>query len=115
MTDASDAIKFYSRLAPDQQIVLLARLAAAITVAARDTYVAGSEDVADAPRLRMFNEFQHQVTGQLRAIASGDLHRYPDEVFVKAIFAFAEDSGTGALIRELFELGHGISGTRKVG
>ena len=50
----------------------LARLAFELTIAARDTYGAGSEDIADPRQLQAFNEIQHRVTSSLvDAMAAG--------------------------------------------
>ena len=52
-------------LTPEQRRDLLAQLAFELTVAARTTYIPGSEDIAEPRQLRAFNEIQHRVTSGL--------------------------------------------------
>jgi hypothetical protein len=49
----------------EQKRRFLARLAFELTIAARDTYVPGSEEIAAPRQLRGFNEMQHLVTSNL--------------------------------------------------
>lgn len=61
------------QLTRDETCRFLARLAFELTIAARDTYIAGSEDIADPRQLRAFNEIQHRVTSSLvDAMAGGN-------------------------------------------
>jgi hypothetical protein len=57
-----------AQLAPEQKVRLLARLAFELTIAARDTYVPGSKDIAEPHQLRAFNEMQHRVTSCLSVL-----------------------------------------------
>jgi hypothetical protein len=59
----------------------LARFVAALTVAARDTYEVGGDDIVDPKRMRRFNELIHRAVNQLRHQLHGDLG-YPDDVFL---------------------------------
>ena len=43
--------------------VLLARLASALTICARDTYEVGTDRVMEPELLRAYNELMHRVTG----------------------------------------------------
>jgi hypothetical protein len=54
-----------ARLSPAQKQRLLARLSFELTIAARDTYVPGTEDIAAPRQIRALNEIQHRVTGCL--------------------------------------------------
>jgi len=60
-----EAIRVFANITREQQTVVLASYAHSLTVAARDTYTAGKDGVADPRRLRRINEIQHRVVGQL--------------------------------------------------
>ena len=76
--------EFFARQAVQSKIQVLAQLSFELTIAARDTYAAGTEMVNNPVRLRQFNEVQHQIAGYLCALVNGT-ERYPDEVFVQMI------------------------------
>src|SRR4051812_45435575 len=70
MSDIAIAAEQFTR---EEACRFLARLAFELTIAARDTYVADSEDIADPRQLRAFNEIQHRVTSSLvDAMAAGN-------------------------------------------
>ena len=48
---------------------------------ARHTYKAGEDGVHEPERLRLFNEAQHRILGQLNSLTSDRKERYPDDVF----------------------------------
>lgn len=50
-------------LSSHAKTVLLARLANALTICARDTYEVGTDRVAQPELLRAYNELLHRVTG----------------------------------------------------
>ena len=50
-------------LSDHEKAVLLARLAHTLTICARDTYEAGTEQVLEPETLRAYNELSHRVTG----------------------------------------------------
>lgn len=62
----------------------LAQLAAALTVAARDTYEVEGESLRDPSRMRRFNELLHRTLNQLRQHLHGD-RGYPDNVFLSMV------------------------------
>jgi hypothetical protein len=62
----------------------LARLASALTVAARDTYDVGGNDIGDPKRMRRFNELLHRTVNQLRHQLLGD-RGFPDDVFLSMV------------------------------
>jgi hypothetical protein len=64
----------------------LARLAAALTVAARDTYEVGGDDIRESKRMRRFNELLHRVVNQLRHQLR-DERGFPDDVLLSMIRA----------------------------
>ena len=77
-----EAIAKYSALNPIQQISVLAHFGLELTIAARDTYVPGTEQVADAPRLRHANEMLHRVAAHIWHLSEGQTKRYPDDVLI---------------------------------
>jgi hypothetical protein len=84
-------------LTTERKARLLGRLSFELTIAARDTYVAGSEDVAAPAQLRAFNEIQHRVAGCLQELLSG---RSTDIWIWPAISEFASRAGCeGQLIQ----------------
>ena len=82
-----EAIAKFLALSPDQQISVLAHFGHEITVAARDTYVPGTDEVADAPRLRHANEMLHRVLGHIWHLSEGRAERYPDDVLISIFWA----------------------------
>jgi hypothetical protein len=77
-------------LQPDQQLRVLALLAHNVTVAARTAYPGQIEDRLIAGKLRAFNEVLHTITGQLMHLLARDSNRYPDDLFVDALFERAQ-------------------------
>ena len=55
-----------SALPEQAKVAFLSRLAHEITVCARSTYEAGTENISEPKVLRAYNELQHRVTGSLR-------------------------------------------------
>jgi hypothetical protein len=58
-------IQHFDALSEEETILLLARLAHELTVAARGTYEVGTENILDPVALRAYNEVQHRITGSL--------------------------------------------------
>jgi hypothetical protein len=58
-------IQDFDAISEDETILLLARLAHEMTVAARGTYQIGTENILDPVALRAYNEVQHRITGAL--------------------------------------------------
>jgi hypothetical protein len=82
-----EAVAAYSALSASEQLRVLADYAHDLTVIARGTYVAQTEDIAHPRRLRLLNEVQHRVTGHMRHLIAGNTKRYPDDVIVRIIIA----------------------------
>jgi geranylgeranyl pyrophosphate synthase len=59
-------------MTPDGRVAWRFRAILALTILARDTYVAGSDGVADPRRLRRFNELIHRIAGRQVAIDMDD-------------------------------------------
>jgi len=53
------------------RIILLARIAQALTVCARSTYEPGTENILEPKVLRAYNELQHRVTASLLSHVEG--------------------------------------------
>lgn len=54
-----------AQFSPQQRIRFVARLLNELTVAARETYVPGSEEIAAPRQLRAYNEMQHRAAACL--------------------------------------------------
>jgi hypothetical protein len=83
-----DAITAFSKMTEEEQGRFLATLAHDITIVARGTYVPGTEEVADPPRLRRLNEAQHLVVGQLIKVLNRNKKRYPDDVLIHGFWEY---------------------------
>ena len=90
----------FSGLKAEKKTFVLINLASELTIWSRYTYAVGSEAVADPERLRLCNELQHRILGQLYKIFTDDEKRYPDDVFFKIIFEMAEHAG---ILSELYQ------------
>ncbi|MDG4558493.1 MAG: hypothetical protein P9F19_14040 [Candidatus Contendobacter sp.] len=62
----------------------LARLAAALTVAARDTYEVGGNGIQDPKRMRRFNELLHRTVNQLLHQLRGDCG-FSDDAYLSMV------------------------------
>ncbi|MCY7376562.1 MAG: hypothetical protein LH472_11410 [Pyrinomonadaceae bacterium] len=80
-----EAIEIFSDLSNNEQADFLARLAWELTVAARETYEVGTDDLTNPKMMRSINEVQHRLLSQLSAMLRKDENRYPDEVFWQII------------------------------
>jgi hypothetical protein len=76
-------------LSPEVKTVLLAQIAADLTVCARDTYEVGTEVVLDPQALRAYNELLHRVTGAVRDHLLG-VEGYSLEAILDLIQAFGK-------------------------
>lgn len=85
-----DAILFLSNLEPRDRVYFIALLAHDLTAYARDTYVVGSEDVANPRKLRFHNEIQHRIAGKLLSAILEDADSYPDDDFIRSIYEVAK-------------------------
>jgi hypothetical protein len=56
-----------------QKILLLARLSFELTIAARSTYIPGTEDIAEPRQIRAYNEIQHRVSACVCDLLTGEL------------------------------------------
>ena len=83
----SEATTGYTSLPVEGKIELLSRLAHELTVVAREGYEVGGNGLTDPAFVRAINELQHRVTAQIVHIIGGGGSRYPDEVFMRMLFA----------------------------
>ena len=83
--NADAATGLYASLNRNAQIRLLSRFGFNLTIAARETYEVGTDQVLDPPRLREINEVQHRVFGHIGKLISNDLDRYPDDVLISML------------------------------
>ncbi len=98
-----DLVARYPALLAAEQISFLSRLAANLTVFARDTYEVQTVNVGDAPRLRGYNEFQHRVSFHLLHLIEGDEDRYPDDVLGRMIAEYARELGCEQAVANVLE------------
>ena len=87
---------------PEQQQRLLALLALNVTVAARTAYPGQVEEHLVAGKLRAFNEVLHTIAGQLLHLMDEDPNRYPDDVFLDALFERAQQGDCGRDLADAF-------------
>ncbi|GHU06969.1 hypothetical protein FACS1894158_14630 [Betaproteobacteria bacterium] len=86
MTECWDQeIGMFAVLGSAERTQWLASLAAALTVAARDIYEVGGDDICDSKRMRRFNELLHRVVNQLRHQLQGELLGFPDNVLLPMV------------------------------
>jgi hypothetical protein len=88
MMDIEKLAGLYERLDSARKSVFLACIAERLTVCGRDAY-GPSNTVASPDLLRVINEIQHQVLGQLRAVCERT-PGYPSDVFVAEIISIAK-------------------------
>jgi hypothetical protein len=83
----------FAKLSTSEQAVVLARFAFELTIAARDTYVPGSNAVQFPERLRAINEIQHRVMGRLADVLRGRGWTGADEYVWGIAFEAARNAG----------------------
>jgi hypothetical protein len=77
----------YTLLSQHDKALFLAALAHDLTVAARDTYVPGTNAIVNPVRLRAFNELLHRIASHQRDILADAADRFPDDVFLEMLIA----------------------------
>jgi len=63
--------KWLGSLAVDDRLRFLARLSFMLTIAGRDSYEAGTDELTNPRQLRLVNEIQHRVTACLSQLLNG--------------------------------------------
>src|ERR1700719_834542 len=90
-------------LSPIRQTHLLAQLALEWTVYARGAYPGQIDEREAGRKLRVFNEVEHTITGQLAHLVAGDAARYPDDVMIDILFEKAQQGGCVGELARAFE------------
>jgi hypothetical protein len=85
-----------------EEAVLLARLANALTICARDTYETGTDRVIQPELLRGYNELLHRVTGATRDHLQ-ESEGCPLKVVLEMLRDFGEKNGTARAMRWALE------------
>jgi hypothetical protein len=57
-------LEAFSKMSTDGRVAWCGRAILALTILARGTYLAGTDDVSDPRRLRRFNELMHRIAGR---------------------------------------------------
>jgi hypothetical protein len=86
-----DVKRRFGKLAAAAQLRVLAAFGHNLTIAARDTYEFQAPGVRAPQRLRDINEIQHRVFGHIRALATVDERRYPDDVLISVFLEFGDE------------------------
>lgn len=94
---AAEAAAAFAALAAFERAGVLAHLAHALTIAARDTYEPGTLSVLRSAELRVWNEAQHRVTSALVSHLDGDNGAWPAGSIVEAFFGFGDTLDPEAL------------------
>jgi hypothetical protein len=81
MTAVSAETEWIENLTPDFAVRFLARLSWEITIVGRNSYAAGTDELADPRQLRRVNEILHRVTACLSQL----LERTCSDEFVQSI------------------------------
>ena len=92
----------FAGMQPDQQLRILALVALNVTVAARTAYPGQVEERLVAGKLRAFNEVLHTIAGQLLHLIDEDSNRYPDDVFIDALFERAQHGDCASDLADAF-------------
>ena len=110
---ANQFTKTFCSLNRSEQLFLLTRLAADLTVEARGTYEAGTTHVLEPDRLRDFNEFQHRIAFHLLNLMKDDSERYPDDVFANIIWESAQALGVARALVQAIDYTEAVSGIQR--
>ena len=93
--NAKTIFQVFSKLSSAEQSKILAAWIHAVTIDARDTYIAGTEGIADPVRLRGFNELQHRIAGGL--LSALDKTAGIDEAFIEMLWEGSKELRAAAL------------------
>ena|ERR1035437_4121490 len=83
--NAKSLAQCFAALPPNEQAKLLATWMHALTIDARDTYIPGTQGIADPVRLRGFNELQHRLTNHLAGILEPGKAWRADDSFMEML------------------------------
>ncbi len=88
--DMYNMLSTFLVLTAEEKIAVLTRVAFELTIFARNTYLPDSDGLKHPEQLRIYNEIQHKLLGQLNKILTGDENRYPDDLFLQMLLEMAE-------------------------
>ncbi|WP_024881295.1 hypothetical protein [Methylosinus sp. LW3] len=95
----------FTRLTLEQRIAWYGRAIHLCTIFARDTYVVGSEEIADPARLRRFNELIHRIAGRQVGLATkGEADGFDESFFEMMSIAAGELRVSAALLASIESL-----------
>ena len=86
MNNKADITTCFSSLSPIVKKYLLSSLAHQLTVCARASYPGQVQEHEAQKQLRVYNELQHSVTGQLTHLLADDNKWYEDADFISILF-----------------------------
>jgi hypothetical protein len=90
--NAEAATNLFRKLDAAAQVKLLTSFGHELTIIARDTYEAGTEEVLEPQRLRRINEIQHRVFGHIDKLLNADSERYPDDVLMSILLTHQDST-----------------------
>lgn len=76
----------FGKVSDDSKPRLLSLLAHELTIYARGAYSGLASNSEATEKLRVLNELQHIITGQLAHLLAGESDRYPDDVFINILY-----------------------------
>jgi hypothetical protein len=104
--NAKSLVQIYESLSPGEQAKALASWMHAATIDARDTYIPGTQGIADPVRLRGFNELQHRIAGQLQSVLDGHKpERVEQETLMELICSAGKELRATTMQKVTGELG----------
>jgi len=109
--NAKTIAQAFTELSTVEQAKCLAAWMHAATVDARDTYIPGTEAIADPVRLRYFNELQHQISSRL--MHALDKSREIDELSIAALWEGAKELRASVLRTSMEKIATSIATSRR--
>lgn len=98
-----EAIAVFSNLSAEEQKEFLVRLSHELTMLGRDAYEINSENFTNPAQMRAINEIQHRISSHLLALIKNETNRYPDEILVRMIIEYPQDSNFARKSAKAFE------------
>ncbi len=84
-------VESYSQRSEEQQLRILCRLLFYLTIGARTYYPVDTQPDIALNAMKIFNELQHSITGQILPLLDGSNKRYPDDVFITILVEASKD------------------------
>lgn len=98
-----EAVNFFSHLSNAEEVEFLAVFGHELTIAARDAYDVGTENIVNQPKIRRINEIQHRIFLQILSLVKRNEKCYADDILVRMILEHAEDKKFEADIASAFK------------